>query len=239
MKKSILQEIKRINEIAGTQMSKEQEISFIKNRLNEMDFGNQKEFDKYSSQHKLRPSTKVTIAGKTTTAGKASQSSTNVKGSSVFGNTAGDAKNKKASPTTNLPKKASELNKSHKEELKQALNSEVGLSGTTYIDGRTGAIMYNAQKGDTPAYTLSFGDNSDYGKSDEFRVSLSPTYDYDPSGIGDTVNKTFKSGEDAKKFMIAVAKKYKKELKMDDNSFKDPVSFVGDDGKFKDDYRYN
>ena len=30
------------------------------------------------------------------------------------------------------------------------------------------------------------------------------------------IDKTFKSGDDAMKFMIAVAKKYKKELQMDD-----------------------
>jgi hypothetical protein len=89
MKKSVLQEIKRINEIAGTQMSKEQEISFIKNRLNEMDFRNQTQFDKYSSQHKLRPSTKVTIAGKTTTAGQAAKNSEPSKGASVFGKDSG------------------------------------------------------------------------------------------------------------------------------------------------------
>jgi hypothetical protein len=218
MKKSILQEIKRINEIAGTQMSKEQEISFIKNRLNEMEFRNQKQFDKYSSQHKLRPSTKVTIAGKTTTAGQATQSSANIKGSSVFGNTSDDGLNKKVSSTTNLPKKASELDDTHATELESAVNSEVGLSGYTNTDYNTGAIMYNASTGDTPTYTLYFGDNSDYGKPDEFRVSLLPTYDNDPSDIGDAVDKSFKSGKDAKKYMIAVAKKYKKELEMDDEN---------------------
>jgi len=47
--------------------------------LKEIDFANQKSFDSYNKQHKLRPSTKVTIAGKVTTAGKASQKSTDVK----------------------------------------------------------------------------------------------------------------------------------------------------------------
>ena len=53
--------------------------------LQEIDFASQKGFDAYNKQHKLRPDTKVTIAGKTTTAGQAAQSSTPVKGTSVFG----------------------------------------------------------------------------------------------------------------------------------------------------------
>ena len=50
--------------------------------LQEIDFPTQKAFDTYSKAHKLRPDTKVKIAGKNTTAGQASQ----VKGISVFGN---------------------------------------------------------------------------------------------------------------------------------------------------------
>jgi hypothetical protein len=53
--------------------------------LKEIDFRNQDAFDDYNKQHKLRPSTKVTIAGKVTTAGQAAQKSTPVKGTSVFG----------------------------------------------------------------------------------------------------------------------------------------------------------
>ena len=49
--------------------------------LKEIDFSSQKAFDTYSKNHKLRPTTKVKIAGKTTTAGQASK----VKGTSVFG----------------------------------------------------------------------------------------------------------------------------------------------------------
>jgi hypothetical protein len=40
--------------------------------LFELEFTSQKEFDDYSKSHKIRPSTKVTIAGVQTTAGKAS-----------------------------------------------------------------------------------------------------------------------------------------------------------------------
>jgi len=53
--------------------------------LKEIDFSSQGAFDTYSKQHKLRPDTKVKIAGKTTTAGQASK----VKGTSVFGVTKG------------------------------------------------------------------------------------------------------------------------------------------------------
>jgi len=57
--------------------------------LREIDFRNQDQFDDYQKQHSLRPDTKVTIAGKVTTAGQASQSSTPVKGASVFGKNSG------------------------------------------------------------------------------------------------------------------------------------------------------
>ena len=49
--------------------------------LQEIDFASQGAFDTYNKAHKLRPDTKVKIAGKTTTAGQASK----VKGTSVFG----------------------------------------------------------------------------------------------------------------------------------------------------------
>ena len=53
--------------------------------LKEIDFSSQKAFDTYRKNHKLRPTTKVKIAGKTTTAGQASK----VKGTSVFGKDVG------------------------------------------------------------------------------------------------------------------------------------------------------
>jgi hypothetical protein len=55
--------------------------------LQEIDFPNQRAFDQYNKVHKLRPDTKVVVAGRVTTAGRASQNSpTPVKGTSVFGN---------------------------------------------------------------------------------------------------------------------------------------------------------
>lgn len=52
--------------------------------ITEIDFPNQDAFDNYNKQHDLRPTTKVTIAGKTTTAGAAAKNSQSVKGKPVF-----------------------------------------------------------------------------------------------------------------------------------------------------------
>jgi hypothetical protein len=128
----------------------------------------------------------------------------------------GGEADKADTPKANLPKKASQLDYTHAETLEKSVNAETGLTGYVDTDDNTDAIMYNASSGMTPTYTLYFGGNSDYNKPDEFRVSLLPTYDNDPSNLGDKIDKTFKSGDDAMKFMIAVAKKYKKELQMDD-----------------------
>jgi hypothetical protein len=73
MNRTLLQEVKAMNKIAGTQMTKEQEIAFIKTRLNELEFTHQASFDAYKKTHKMRPDTKVKIAGKETTAGEASK----------------------------------------------------------------------------------------------------------------------------------------------------------------------
>lgn len=120
-------------------------------------------------------------------------------------------------PKAQLPKKASKLNWKHAEILEKAIKAETGLDGYIDTDDNTDAMMFHGKStGMMPTYTLYFGGNDDYGKPDEFRVSLLPTYGNDPSNIGDSVDKTFTSGEDAMKFMIAVAKKYKKELEMND-----------------------
>jgi len=135
----------------------------------------------------------------------------------VMGTQAYDDLQKKAAPKAQLPKKASELDYTHAETLEKSVNAETGLKGYVDTDDNSDAIMYNASSGVNPTYTLYFGGNSDYNKPDEFRVSLLSTYGNDPSNIGDgSIDKTFKNGDDAMKFMIAVAKKYKKELEMDD-----------------------
>jgi hypothetical protein len=193
--------------------------------LKEIDFKNQDQFDAYIKQHELRPSTKVTIAGKVTTAGQAAKNSEPAKGTSVFGKDSGGsvfgktggASTKADAPKAQFPKKASQLDDTHAENVSNTLNKEVALDGYAQIDDNSGAIMYNASKGEMPTYTLYMGSNVDYGKPNEFRVSLEPTYGNDPSKLQGKIDKSFKSAEDANTFMIAVAKKYKKELEMDDD----------------------
>ena len=90
MKKGLLKEIKVMNRIAGTQLTKEQEIALIKERLsqlNELDFGSQKAFDSYQKQHDLRGDTQVTVAGKKMSVSQAVKQSkdSELKGSPVFG----------------------------------------------------------------------------------------------------------------------------------------------------------
>jgi len=286
--------------------------------LKEIDFKNQDQFDAYIKQHELRPATKVTIAGKTTTAGKAAKDSEPTKGSSVFGKdsggsvfaktggassksdkvntnwmdnldsidvsdikgkadpsadswkhddvfgatfkdpktgkttTVGDAYDreddspayqkafayvsqfdpdgeavmgtkayddlqKNAAPKANLPKKASQLDYNHASSIADVVNAESGLDGYVDTDDNTDAIMYHGkQTGIEPTYTLYIGGNDDYGKPDEFRVSLESTYGNDPAKLAGKYDKSFKSGDDAVKYMTAIAKKHKKELQMDD-----------------------
>jgi hypothetical protein len=118
--------------------------------------------------------------------------------------------------TSMLPKKASQLDSKHSKMVQDVVNAETGLKGYVDTDDNTGTFMYNVGMGDMPTYTLYFGSNDDYGKPDEFRVTLEPTYGNDPSGLEGKIDKSFKSADEAMKFMIAVAKKYKKELEMDD-----------------------
>ena len=119
-------------------------------------------------------------------------------------------------PATSLPKKASQLDSKHSKMIQDVVNAEAGLDGYIDTDDNTGAFMYNVGKGDMPTYTLYFGSNDDYGKPDEFRVTLEPTYGNDPSGLEGKIDKSFKSADESMKYMVAVAKKYKKELEMDD-----------------------
>ena len=155
--------------------------------LKEIDFSSQKAFDKYNKVHKLRPSTKVNIAGKTTTAGQASQ----VKGTSVFG-------------------KKYDSNK-----IGDFLNKVSGGSGMAQTNDN-GSIEYNMGDGDMPTYTLYIGD--DEAEKGKIAVEILPTYDNDPSNLN--IHKTFDNQSDAMKFAGQLAKKYKKELEMDDNDKK-------------------
>jgi hypothetical protein len=128
---------------------------------------------------------------------------------------------KAETPKVNLPKKASQLTWKDGDTIADMLNKEAGLEGITdtmnsSMDPDNNTIAYTASSGDEPTYTLYMGMNDDYGKPDEFRVSLESTYGNDPSSLQGKIDKSFKSADEAMKFMIAVAKKYKKELEMDD-----------------------
>ena len=127
-------------------------------------------------------------------------------------------------PKANFPKKASQLTWRDGNPIADTLNKEAGLDGYAQTDDNSGAIIYNAGKGDMPTYTLYMGSNVDYGKPDEFRVSLEPTYGNDPSGLQGKHDKSFKSSKDAMTYMTALAKKYKKEMQMDDSKTSSKLS---------------
>jgi hypothetical protein len=137
--------------------------------LKEIDFRNQDQFDSYNKQHKLRPDTKVTIAGKPTTAGKAAQSSEPVKGTSVFGKGGGsifgDTPSKVKHPTEALPK-----------EIYAKMDNEDSDAGEMdYLSTNDGSIKYGiAREGGKYYVTLgteegeilkSFGKTKDAGEA--------------------------------------------------------------------------
>jgi len=188
--------------------------------LQEIDFASQKGFDAYNKQHKLRPDTKVKIAGKTTTAGQASK----VKGTSVFG---GDKKPDDKSgdyPVGSLryrlqknnPKDAVKYDNQLKTTIKDLessveshLNKVSGGKGYTQKD--FDAIAYNMGDGDMPTYTLYMGK-----EGSKHRITLEPTYGNDPKKLQGKIDKSFDKAEDAIKFMGDVAKKHRRELEMQD-----------------------
>jgi hypothetical protein len=179
--------------------------------LHEIDFPNQKSFDSYNKIHKLRPDTKVTVAGRVTTAGRAALDTKDVKGTSVFG---GDKKSDASLNGT------SALNKSKPEDLVPSvtnhLNKVSGGDGFAQIDDGSGAIIYNMGDGDMPTYTLYMGK-----EGSKHRVSLEPTYGNDPKKLQGKIDKSFDNPKDAIKFMGDVAKRYRKELEMDDSKKSD------------------
>jgi hypothetical protein len=138
--------------------------------LKEIDFRNQDQFDDYVKQHSLRPDTKVTIAGKVTTAGQASKNSEPVKGTSVFGkdkggSVFGDTPSKVNHPTEALPK-----------EIYAKMDTEDSDSGEfNYVSTSDGSIKYGiADEGGKYYVTLgteegeilkSFGKTKDAGEA--------------------------------------------------------------------------
>lgn len=112
--------------------------------LKEIDFRNQDQFDDYTKNHELRPDTKVTIAGKVTTAGKAAQKSEPTKGSSVFGkDKGGDVFGNKVGASANSGTDVEGLT-SHKDFDKffKANSDKLNKNDLAYIEDEIGALKY-------------------------------------------------------------------------------------------------
>ena len=117
--------------------------------LKEIDFSNQDQFDDYQKKHNLRPDTKVTIAGKPTTAGQAAQQSKDkaVKGTSVFGKDKGASVFAKAGGASSDTKKV-----------------EPKAEKSKYDDKE---YWKDAEKSDSSGYNDYDDEDDDYGYDDE------------------------------------------------------------------------
>lgn len=115
--------------------------------LKEIDFRNQDQFDNYIKQHELRPDTKVTIAGKVTTAGQAAKNSEPVKGSSVFGKDKGGSVFGKAGGASSDTKKIEPKAKKSKYDDKE--------------------YWKDAEKSDSSGYNDYDDEDDDYGYDDD------------------------------------------------------------------------
>jgi hypothetical protein len=228
--KNLLNEIKAMNKIAGTELTKEQEIAIIRERLqqlNELEFGTQKAFDAYQKQHDMRGSTQVTVAGKKMSVSQAAKQSKDpaIKGSSVFGNNkGGEVFGKKSTSTDDdtgggwgpesspeekeRDNERSQLSKMSNK-VEDYINKVSGGSGYSQVNDDD-IIEYNMAM-DSPTYTMYIG-NED-GKH---RVSINSTYGNDPAKIDGKIDKSFNNPNDAMKFAGDTAKKYKKQLEMVD-----------------------
>jgi len=120
--------------------------------LKEIDFKNQDQFDTYIKQHQLRPSTKVTIAGKVTTAGQAAKNSEPVKGSSVFG------KDKGGSVFSKTPNKSDDW----MDDLDSIDTSDIKGKADPNADSFKGGDLYDATfKDPETGKTITVGDAYD------------------------------------------------------------------------------
>jgi len=136
--KNLLNEIKAMNKIAGTELTKKQEIAIIRERLeqlNELEFGTQKSFDAYNKQHDLRGDTKVTVAGKKMSVSQAAKQSKPAagKGGSVFGKGKGGSVfgGDKSTSTDTREKKVSDM-----------VNAELKKSVATFKKGGKSADKF-------------------------------------------------------------------------------------------------
>ena len=179
--------------------------------LQEIDFPNQRAFDQYNKKHKLRPDTEVTVAGRKTTAGRASLNSKPVKGTSVFGSDDEIHPKLKDLYKQQFGKKDEPKPKDLESSVETHLNKVSGGKGYAQKDDGSGAIIYNMGDGDMPTYTLYMGK-----EGSKHRVSLEPTYGNDPKKLQGKIDKSFDKVQDAIKFMGDVAKKHRRELEMQD-----------------------
>ena len=107
--------------------------------LQEIDFPSQGAFDRYNKQHKLRPDTKVVVAGRVTTAGRASQNSpTSAKGTSVFG---GNTKPKEEPKKQGFLSKMANIFGGHKDTEPIKLDPKNPLNNKSVFDAKRGASI--------------------------------------------------------------------------------------------------
>ena len=97
--------------------------------IKELEFGSQKQFDTYADNHSLRPSTKVTIAGKKTTAGKASGKS--------------DDSNDSTTPKVTISKKADSKSDDFIEFSKKRLKGATKIASDAKEKGGVAILTYH------------------------------------------------------------------------------------------------
>jgi hypothetical protein len=101
----------------------------LKNIISELEFTSQKQFDNYADNHTMRPSTKVTIAGKKTTAGKASGES--------------DDSNDSAKPKATISKKADSKSDDFIEFSKKRLKGATKIASDAKEKGGVAILTYH------------------------------------------------------------------------------------------------
>lgn len=122
--------------------------------LQEIDFPNQRAFDSYNKIHKLRPDTKVVVAGRVTTAGRAAQNSpTPVKGTSVFGG--GDSSKVSSSKIEPIIKNIKDL--TDKNDHNGAAMALAKMTGDkSYIEQMQKIQRYHELKGHMPQSLIKY-----------------------------------------------------------------------------------
>ncbi len=189
--------------------------------LKEIDFRNQDQFDNYIKQHELRPSTKVTIAGKVTTAGQAAKNSKSVKGASVFGKDKGASVFAKAGGAS---AKSDKVNTNWMDDLDSIDTSDIkgkadpsadswkhdDVFGATFKDPETGKPItvgdaYDRED-DSPAYQKAFAYVSQFDPDGEAIMGTQAYDDLNKKTKTSTKSKPFDADRDADDFEKALPK---------------------------------